>query len=88
MNEEQLVKALESGEIAGAGLDVFEKEPRVHPGLHRLNVVLAPHAGSASLATRTKMAMMAAENLVAVLQGKEPRSIVNPEVLEQCNAPK
>ena len=88
VNEEQLVKALESGEIAGAGLDVFEKEPRVHPGLHRLNVVLAPHAGSASLATRTKMARMAAENLVAVLQGEEPRSIVNPEVLEQCNAPK
>ena len=85
VNEEQLVEALESGEIAGAGLDVFEKEPQVHPGLYRPNVVLAPHAASASLSTRTKMANMAAENLVAVLRGEEPRSIVNPEVLEQCS---
>jgi glyoxylate reductase len=88
VDEEQLVEALESGEIAGAGLDVFEKEPQVHPGLHRPNVVLAPHAASASLATRTRMANMAAENLVAVLHGEEPRSIVNPEVLEQCRNPK
>ena len=83
VNEEQLVEALESGEIAGAGLDVFEKEPQVHKGLHRPNVVLAPHAASASLATRSKMANMAAENLVAVLRGEQPRAIVNPEVLQK-----
>ena len=82
VNEGDLVTALESGKIAGAALDVFEKEPSIHPGLRRANVVLAPHIASASLETRTKMACMAAENVVALLQGRRPANILNPEVLK------
>jgi len=82
VNENDLVAALESGKIAGAGLDVFEKEPAIHPGLRRANVVLAPHIASASLETRTKMACMAAENVVALLQGRRPVNILNPEALK------
>ena len=82
VNEGDLADALESGKIAGAALDVFEKEPAIHPGLRRSNVVLAPHIASASLETRTKMAVMAAENVVALLQGQRPVNILNPEVLK------
>lgn len=82
VNEGDLVAALENGKIAGAALDVFEKEPAIHPGLRRENVVLAPHIASASLETRTKMAVMAAENVVALLQGRRPANILNPEVLK------
>ena len=82
VNEGDLVAALESGKIGGAALDVFEKEPTIHPGLRRANVVLAPHIASASLETRTKMACMAAENVVALLQGRRPANILNPEVLK------
>jgi len=82
VNEGDLAEALESGKIAGAALDVFEKEPAIHPGLRRSNVVLAPHIASASLETRTKMAVMAAENVVALLQGQRPANILNPEVLK------
>src|SRR5689334_23309246 len=82
VNESDLVAALESGKIAGAALDVFEKEPAIHPGLRRANVVLAPHIASASLETRTKMACMAAENVVALLQGRRPANILNPEVVK------
>jgi len=82
VNENDLVAALESGRIAGAALDVFEKEPAIHAGLRRANVVLAPHIASASLETRTKMACMAAENVVALLQGRRPANILNPEVLK------
>jgi glyoxylate reductase len=82
VNESDLVAALESGKIAGAALDVFEKEPAIHPGLWRANVVLAPHIASASLETRTKMACMAAENVVALLQGRRPANILNPEVVK------
>lgn len=82
VNEGDLVAALESGKIAGAALDVFEKEPAIHPGLRRANVVLAPHIASASLETRSKMAVMAAENVVALLQGRRPANILNPEVLK------
>lgn len=82
VNEGDLVAALESGKIAGAALDVFEKEPAIHPGLRRADVVLAPHIASASLETRTKMAVMAAENVVALLQGRRPANILNPEVLK------
>jgi glyoxylate reductase len=82
VNEGDLVAALESGRIAGAALDVFEKEPAIHPELRRANVVLAPHIASASLETRTKMAVMAAENVVALLQGRRPANILNPEVLK------
>ncbi len=82
VDEAALVAALESGKIAGAALDVFEKEPAIHPGLKRSNVVLAPHIASASLETRTKMACMAAENVVALLQGRRPVNVLNPEVLK------
>lgn len=82
VKEDDLVTALTAGEIAGAALDVFEREPEVHPNLLSLDqVVLAPHAASASLETRSLMARMAAENLLACLTGDRPHSIVNPEVL-------
>jgi glyoxylate reductase len=81
VDEAALVAALEKGKIAGAALDVFEKEPAIHPGLRRSNVVLAPHIASASLETRTKMACMAAENVIALLQGCRPANMLNPEVL-------
>jgi glyoxylate reductase len=80
VDEAALVHALENGKIAGAGLDVFENEPVIHPGLKRTNVVLAPHLGSASLETRTKMACMAATNIVAFFSAQRPPNILNPEV--------
>src|SRR5260370_31771257 len=82
VDEAALVAALEGGEIAGAGLDVYENEPSIHPGLKRANVVLAPHIASASLETRTKMACIAAENVVALFAGKRPPNILKPEVLK------
>jgi glyoxylate reductase len=82
VDEAALVHALESGKIAGAALDVFEKEPSIHPGLKRPNVVLAPHIASASIETRTKMACMAAENVVALFKGQRPPNMLNPEVLK------
>ena len=73
VDEAALVDALRSGAIAGAGLDVFEHEPEVHPGLLGLeNVVLIPHLGSATIETRTAMAVLAARNAVAVLAGEPP----------------
>jgi glyoxylate reductase len=73
VDEAALVEALVGGRIAGAGLDVFEQEPHVHPGLFgRSDVVLAPHLGSATTETRTRMAMMAVENVLAVLAGHAP----------------
>jgi glyoxylate reductase len=82
VDEAALVHALESGKIAGAALDVYENEPFIHPGLKRPNVVLAPHIASASLETRTKMACMAAENVVALFKGQRPPNMLNPEVLK------
>ncbi len=82
VDETALVAALEKAEIAGAGLDVYEKEPFIHPGLKRNNVVLAPHIASASLETRTKMACIAAENIVALFHGQRPPNLLNPEVLK------
>jgi glyoxylate reductase len=82
VDEAALVEALREGWIAGAGLDVFEEEPTVHPGLLGLtNVVLAPHIASASHDTRLKMATLAVDNCLAVLEGKMPPTPVNPEVL-------
>jgi len=84
VDEKALVLALREGWIRGVALDVFEKEPEVEPELLKLdNVVLAPHIGSATHATRTKMAIMAAGNLVKALQGEVPPNLVNPEVLEK-----
>jgi len=82
VDEAALVAALEGGKIAGAGLDVYENEPFIHPGLKRTNVVLAPHVASASLETRTKMACIAAENVAALFAGKRPANILNPETLK------
>ena len=78
VDEAALAEALAEGRIFAAGLDVYEEEPKVHPRLLELeNVVLAPHIGSASIETRDKMAALAAENLVAVLRGEEPKTPVN-----------
>lgn len=87
VDEAALIQALQQGWIAGAALDVFEHEPHVPPALQELeNVVLVPHIGSASVATRTRMAVMAAENLVAVLRGASTPHIVNPAALPQKTA--
>ncbi|WP_034238120.1 2-hydroxyacid dehydrogenase, partial [Saccharomonospora iraqiensis] len=73
VDEAALADALDAGTIAGAGLDVFEREPEVHPGLlGRDDVALAPHLGSATVETRTAMATLAARNVVAVLRGEDP----------------
>jgi glyoxylate reductase len=82
VHEAALVRALREGWIAGAGLDVYEDEPRVHPGLLTCpNAVLAPHIASASRETRLRMARMAVENALAVLDGRRPAHPVNPEAL-------
>lgn len=81
VDEAALVRALAEEKIAGAGLDVFEEEPRLAPGLADLdNVVIAPHIASATRETRGAMARIAAENVIAALEGKKPPAIVNPEV--------
>ncbi|MEO8288351.1 MAG: D-glycerate dehydrogenase [Chloroflexota bacterium] len=81
VDEAALVDALKSGQIAGAGLDVYEREPEIHPGLFEVeNAVLAPHIASASLETRTSMAITAAENVLAALRGERPPNILNPEI--------
>ncbi|MBW3570264.1 MAG: D-glycerate dehydrogenase [Gemmatimonadetes bacterium] len=73
VDEAALVDALRDGPLAGAGLDVYEHEPRIHPGLLELpNVVLLPHIGSATRETRTRMAVLAARNVHAVLTGQPP----------------
>lgn len=78
VDEAALVDALRAGMIAGAGLDVFEAEPDIHPGLLELdNVVLIPHLGSATVETRAAMADLAAQNAVAVLAGQPPITPVN-----------
>jgi glyoxylate reductase len=82
INEAALVRALQTKQIAGAGLDVFEREPQLAAGLASLeNVVLAPHLGSATIGTRTKMGMIAVDNLLAVCEGRRPPNCVNPEAL-------
>lgn len=83
LDEAALVQALQTGRIGGAGLDVFEREPSLDEGLYGLeNVVLAPHLGSATIGTRTKMGMIAVDNLLAVCRGERPPNCVNPVVLE------
>ena len=78
VDEEALADALAEGRIFAAGLDVYEEEPKVHPKLlERENAVLAPHIGSGSRETRDGMAVLAAENVVAVLSGREPKTPVD-----------
>ena len=75
IEEEALVAALEAGKLAGAGLDVFEQEPKVHPALIAMkNVVLLPHIGSATAETRLRMALLATVNLLAALEGDALRT--------------
>jgi len=81
VDEAALVEALRKKRIEGAGLDVYENEPLLAPGLTALeNVVLMPHVGSATVETRARMARMAAENLLSALRGERPAHVVNPEV--------
>ena len=81
VDDAALIEALKNGTLRGAGLDVFENEPRLNPGFLQLrNVVLAPHIGSSTEATRRAMAMTAARNLVAALTGDTPPNLLNPEV--------
>ncbi|MBI1998273.1 MAG: D-glycerate dehydrogenase [Deltaproteobacteria bacterium] len=81
VNEKALVKALEEKRIAGAALDVYEREPMVEPGLINLpNVVLTPHLGSAARETRERAAAIVVENILAVIDGRRPPNLYNPEV--------
>ena len=81
IDEAALVEALQSKKIAGAGLDVYEREPAVHPGLIPLpNVILAPHIASATVRTRSEMSAMAARNMATAVRGGRPPNLVNPEV--------
>jgi glyoxylate reductase len=84
VDQEALYEALKKGQIAGAGLDVFEQEPASldNPLLKLDNVVVAPHISSASLETRSKMSEMVADNLIAFFQGKKPPNLVNTDVLK------
>jgi glyoxylate reductase len=85
VDEAALAEALESKTIAGAALDVFEFEPKVHPSLiARKDVILTPHIASASLETRTKMAVMAANNVVAYFQGERPPNALNADALAKA----
>ncbi len=81
VDEAALVQALTAKKIAGAGLDVYEREPAVHPGLIPMpNVVLAPHIASATVRTRSEMSAMAARNMATAARGGRPPNLVNPEV--------
>lgn len=82
VDEAALAAALDAKRIAGAALDVFEAEPKAHPQLvGRKEVILTPHIASASVETRTKMAVMAVENVIALFEGRRPANALNAEVL-------
>jgi len=84
VDEKALVEALRSGKIAGAGLDVFEAEPKVTPELLQMeNTVLVPHIGSATDETREAMAQRAVNNILAVIRGEIPPNILNPEIYQK-----
>jgi len=86
IDEDALVRALKAKKIAGAGLDVFEREPKVHAELKKMkNVVLNPHLGSATVEVREEMARIVVDNIEALLSGRTPPNCVNPEVLK-CSA--
>ncbi|HEY8635581.1 MAG TPA: D-glycerate dehydrogenase [Candidatus Dormibacteraeota bacterium] len=81
VDEAALVEALTAKKIAGAGLDVYEREPAVHPGLLAMpNVVLAPHISSATVRTRSEMSAMASRNMATAVRGGRPPNLLNPEV--------
>ena len=81
VDEAALAAALREKVIAGAGLDVYEREPEVHPDLKECgNAVLTPHLGSAVPETRERMALIVAENIIAVMQGRRPPNLYNPEI--------
>jgi lactate dehydrogenase-like 2-hydroxyacid dehydrogenase len=81
VDEQALVEALKTGKIAGAALDVYEHEPKVHPDLLKLrNVVLTPHIGSGTRETRMEMVRVAAQNLLASMGGLRPPNLINPEI--------
>ena len=83
VDEAALVEALKNHKIFAAGLDVYEREPEVHPGLRALhNVVLAPHIASASVRTRSEMSAVAARNCVTGIRGGKPPNLLNPEALK------
>ena len=89
IDEVALVSALRNGKIGGAGLDVYEHEPTLSPGLDELdNVVLLPHVGSGTHEARFRMGSLAVENLIAGLEGEIPPNLVNPEVLSYRNSAK
>jgi glyoxylate reductase len=83
IDEAALARALKKRQIAGAGLDVFEHEPRVTPALLKMpNVVTTPHLGSAVVEVREQMANIVVDNILALLEGRTPPNCVNPEVLQ------
>jgi glyoxylate reductase len=87
IDEAALAEALRDGEIFGAGLDVFEREPEVHPGLLELeNAVVIPHLGSATVDTRLAMGMLAVDNLFAALEGRRPPTLIDAEAWEKSRA--
>ena len=81
VDEAALVEALKAKKLAGAGLDVYEREPAIHPGLIPMpNVLLAPHIASATVRTRSEMSAMAARNMATAVRGGKPPNLLNPEV--------
>jgi glyoxylate reductase len=87
VDEAAMVRALKKRQIAGAGLDVFEHEPKVHAELKKMkNVALAPHLGSATVEVREQMANIVVDNILALLEGRRPPNIVNPEVLKRASS--
>ena len=83
VDERALAQALEEGRIAGAGIDVFENEPKIEPALLRMeNVVLTPHLGSAVMELRESMAHIVVDNIIAIIEGRPPPNCINKDVLK------
>jgi len=84
VDEKALIEALKTGVIAGAGLDVYEREPEFGPELAELdNVVMLPHIGSATIEARINMGMIAARNIIAAMNGEVPKTLVNTDVIKK-----